>query len=126
MDKHSQPPESRKSSLPRKHHSLVGSLLAIITPAKTGVAREALSEGEIREWMIEKIAEVTGLPVEQVDPRTPFADFGLDSRTAVSMAGELERLLDRELSPTLIWDFPTIDEVAHQLYSASPETDSQK
>jgi acyl carrier protein len=57
---------------------------------------------------------------EQIDIRTPFSDFGLDSRTAVRMSGDLERKLGRRLSPTLFWDFPTIEVLARHLHSGEP------
>lgn len=34
--------------------------------------------------------------------------YGLDSVTAVGLAGELEEWLGRQITPTLIYDYPTI------------------
>ena len=45
----------------------------------------------------------------------PFVDYGLDSVQAVSIVGDLETWLGRSLSPTLIWDFPTIEDLAKHL-----------
>ena len=106
----------------RKHSSLLGSLLAFVTPANRNVEREPLTQAALNEWLILKIADATGMAVDQINIDTTFADFGLDSRTAVSMSTELERLIGRDLPPTLIWDYPTIKEVSKHLLELSSAT----
>jgi acyl carrier protein len=69
----------------------------------------------IETWLVTRIARVLDKHPDEIDVREPFASFGLDSRTAVSLSGELERWLRRRLSPTLIWDHPTIELVAQHL-----------
>lgn len=70
-------------------------------------------EGEIRDFLAERIAaKLTG---EEVDPDRPLEEYGLSSRDAVAIAGELADLLGRELSPTLIWAHPTINQLARVL-----------
>jgi acyl carrier protein len=73
----------------------------------------------IEAWLIKKVATALSLSPDQIDPRETFSSFGLDSRTAVSLSGDLERWLGRRLSPTLVWDYPTIDALAEHLGAAA-------
>jgi len=83
-------------------------------------AAEPPSEQAIQKWLVERIAKALEMGSERIDVETPFARLGLDSRTAVGMSGELERWLGKRLSPTLIWDFPTIAALAHHLHTGEP------
>ena len=47
--------------------------------------------------------------------RRPFAGFGLGSLQAVGLAGDLEDWLGRPLSPTLVYEHPTIEALARHL-----------
>lgn len=84
-------------------------------PARA-VARD---EPEIQEWIVAQVARALDLEVEAVDVQVPFAEYGLDSRTAVGLSGELEDWLGLELSPTLVWDYPTIESMARFLAAES-------
>jgi acyl carrier protein len=84
--------------------------------ARTAI--DAPSRDVIESWLIERIAHVGGLEPHEIDVREPFTSFGLDSRTAVSLSGDLEQWLGRRLSPTLVWDYPSIDLLA--TYLADP------
>jgi acyl carrier protein len=103
--------------------SLFTSLLRMLPGAgakKPSALAEPPSEDAIRQWLVDRIARALELGGERIDVETPFARLGLDSRTAVGISGELERWLGRRLSPTLIWDFPTIAALARHLYSGEP------
>nr|AZF85932.1 type I polyketide synthase [Catenulispora sp.] len=56
----------------------------------------------------EAIAGRMDLAPEAIDPDTVFVDFGISSRDALSLLSELQERLGRDLSPTLLWDYPTI------------------
>jgi acyl carrier protein len=70
---------------------------------------------EIQLWLITKLAMRLGVGPEEMHIDRPLADYGLDSRTALSLSGELEEWLGRELSPTLLWDYPTIEALSAHL-----------
>jgi acyl carrier protein len=103
--------------------SLFTSLLRMLpggAAKKRAAAAEPPSEQAIQEWLVQRIAKALEMGSQRIDVETPFARLGLDSRTAVGMSGELERRLGRRLSPTLIWDFPTIAALARHLHSGEP------
>ncbi|WP_214326407.1 type I polyketide synthase [Nonomuraea sediminis] len=81
-----------------------------------------VGEGEIRRFLAERIA--AKVPGGQVDLDRPLEEYGLSSRDAVGIAGELAELLGRELSPTLVWEYPTIDRLAAAL--SGPPTRNQE
>ncbi len=74
-------------------------------------------EAEIREWLLGKLSSRLGINVDELDVDEPVANYGLDSRTAIRIAGELEDWLEVSLSPTLVWDYPTIGALASYLAS---------
>ena len=89
---------------------------------KNGAAMEpresvapARSRRAIVQWLTERIAGPLGVSPGQIDTGRPLASFGIGSLQAVSLAGELERWLGRELSPVLIYEHPTIDAIAGYL-----------
>ena len=69
----------------------------------------------IRQWLVERVAAHAGVPAAEVDPDRPFLEYGISSRDAVSMAGELEELLDRPVDPTALWQQPTVRKLAEAL-----------
>lgn len=73
------------------------------------------SADEIEAWLIRHLAERLDTSSESIDPCEPFASHGLTSREAVVLSGELEEWLERTLSPTLVWEHPTIRELARFL-----------
>lgn len=75
----------------------------------------SLSEEHIQNWLCAKIADLLGVPADTIDVTLPFSFYGLDSIAAIGLAGELEELVGMKLSPTLTWDYPTIETMARHL-----------
>ncbi|MEU8972949.1 type I polyketide synthase [Streptomyces monashensis] len=69
----------------------------------------------IRRLLIERIAEACQLAEDDVDPALPLREFGLSSREAVELSGELEELLGQTVPATLLWDHPSIDRLVAAL-----------
>ncbi|MGP1384402.1 MAG: acyl carrier protein [Thainema sp.] len=69
----------------------------------------------IELWMIERLANLFQTDINNIDPEVPFDDYGLDSAAAVGLTGELEEWLQRSVSPTLLYDYPTIAGLADYL-----------
>jgi acyl carrier protein len=62
----------------------------------------------IEAWIVTKIAHLLKVSPREIDSREPFTRCGLDSVAAISLAGELSGWLGKDLSPTLVYDYPTI------------------
>ena len=98
-----------------KPGSFLGNLFALVSGPKS--VHKVWTEPELTDWLVNRIAEATDATPNDIELDRPFTDFGLDSRTAVALSSELEQILGRELSPTLIWDYPTIQAVTRYLLS---------
>lgn len=76
---------------------------------------EPPTEAAIRSWLITNIASVVNMDPAQIDIQQTFDNYGLDSLQAVSLSGDLENWLNREISPTVVWDYPTVEQLARHL-----------
>ena len=104
----------------------------VATPPTNGhIERREVRTGSptrdaIAAWLATKVAGPLGILAEEVDTRRPFAGFGIGSLQAVRLAADLEEWLGRKLAPTLAYDYPTIDALAHFLAGEpSPRTVGQ-
>lgn len=80
------------------------------------------SPGEIRGWLLMKLAEVLKTDPGAIDTAAPLTRFGLDSMDAITLSGDLEDWLELRLPSTLLWDYPTIDGIVSFLTEIpSPE-----
>jgi acyl carrier protein len=73
------------------------------------------SEAAIRDWCVDYLARTLDLPDEQIQPDAKFARLGLDSANSVYLIVELEEWLGLELTPNLLFDHPTISDLARYL-----------
>ncbi|RCJ25062.1 phosphopantetheine-binding protein [Nostoc sp. ATCC 43529] len=73
------------------------------------------TETEIQNWLVSYIAELLEVDLDKIDITIPFDRYGLDSSAAMELSGELEDWLGRELAPTLLYDYPTIEALAKNL-----------
>jgi len=73
------------------------------------------SEAAIRDWCIQYLTRTLDLPGQTIDTEMTFARMGLDSANSVFLIVELEDWLGLELTPDLLFEYPTIGELARQL-----------
>ncbi|HEX6047365.1 MAG TPA: beta-ketoacyl synthase N-terminal-like domain-containing protein [Pyrinomonadaceae bacterium] len=69
----------------------------------------------IRTWIVAQIAERVGLDPVELDVRKPLRSYGLDSVANVAITADLGTWLGRDLSPTLIYEHPTIEALVQHL-----------
>ncbi|GLW63544.1 hypothetical protein Arub01_17880 [Actinomadura rubrobrunea] len=74
-----------------------------------------LTAENLRRWLTEHLADRVGIPVAEVDTGRTFESYGLDSRVAVQVSGALEKIVERRLSPGLLYEHPTIDALTAHL-----------
>src|SRR5579864_6980758 len=75
---------------------------------------------EISLWLVKKIASCAQIDTSEISVHESFASYGLSSTDAVSISGELEEWLGKKLQPTLLYNYPTIDLLAHALIDPHP------
>jgi phthiocerol/phenolphthiocerol synthesis type-I polyketide synthase C len=72
--------------------------------------RHATSDArELAAWLASQLSELLGLSLTEIDTSLPFAHYGLDSVHAVRLTAALAEQVGQELSPTLPYEYPTID-----------------
>ncbi|MCB9685488.1 MAG: AMP-binding protein [Alphaproteobacteria bacterium] len=69
-------------------------------------------------WLRATVAEA--LRVDEVAADRPFAELGLDSLQQADIAGRLEVALGRPVTPTLLYDHPTIERLVDALRPEAP------
>jgi acyl carrier protein len=61
----------------------------------------------IEAWLLEWLVGRLGLDAADVSRDRPFAEFGVDSLTAVELSHELEKQFGVPLPPIVAWNYPT-------------------
>jgi acyl carrier protein len=69
----------------------------------------------IQNWMVDWLVRELEVEAQSIDTSKSFADYGLDSVTAVELADALQNWLGVTLSPTLAYEYPTIEFLAQYL-----------
>src|SRR5262249_34435646 len=70
---------------------------------------------EIREWLLSALAQRLGIERQRIDIHAPLAQYGLDSLATVHLAGDLQQWLGYPLSPTLAYEYPSIEQLSQYL-----------
>lgn len=88
-----------------------------------GMPTASRCEAELQGWLIFHLAAALEVDPEAIDVKAPFDRYGLDSYAAVNLVGALEDWLGYELSPTLPYDYPTVESLARHLSDASASSE---
>ncbi|AKT40699.1 type I polyketide synthase [Chondromyces crocatus] len=95
---------------------------------KLGAATPTERQSLLLDHVATEVATVLGRdPTQPLDPNRGFADLGMDSLMAVELKNRLQASLERPLSPTLIFNHPSVTQLADHLVelfadSAPPST----
>jgi acyl carrier protein len=76
------------------------------------VAPGNVTEAEIRDWCIACVRRTMDDPSIAIGPDATFAQMGLDSATSAYFIVELEEWLGCELEPEIVFEHPTIADLA--------------
>jgi acyl carrier protein len=66
----------------------------------------------IERWVIERVAFYLDCHVRDVDRTVPLAETGIDSASAIGLCGDVEDFWQIDADPTLVFDYPTISDIA--------------
>lgn len=84
-------------------------------PPYSLASKELANAEALQELIISLLVE--SLEEEQIDPedidlRQPLGSYGLSSVQALVLLGKLEKQVGFALSPTVLWNYPTIQALA--------------
>ncbi len=82
------------------------------------------SNHSIRDLVIRLLARELKMKAEDINLTAPLIEMGLDSMSALIIAGELEDRWGIRLSTTLLWDCPTAEALILQLRNTLQHNDS--
>ncbi|TDD61169.1 acyltransferase domain-containing protein [Kribbella antibiotica] len=80
-----------------------------------------VSDQELRGFLVERLAQACWVGVGEIDPDRLLNEYGLSSRDAVAITGELSELLDRPLQPESLWRYPTVNQLVRGLIAEGRE-----
>ncbi|UKP00618.1 AMP-binding protein [Nostoc sp. UHCC 0870] len=81
------------------------------------------ASSEIQTWLKTWISQKLRQPISTIDVNKAFADYGMDSVTAIELTQDLQEWLNtsQPLDATIAWNFPTINALANYLGEVSQE-----
>lgn len=88
-------------------------------PVTATAFRQEKSKEEIMGWLAERLATQLGMTAQEVDVQQNFNYYGLDSGDVVQLIRELENWSAKRITPTVAWDYPTIERLAQWLAGES-------
>ncbi|MDQ0751901.1 acyl carrier protein [Streptomyces africanus] len=74
-----------------------------------------LTRAALRDWLVAYLADHLKVAEGEIDTSLTFESYGLDSRVAVQVSGALEKVVERRLSPGLLYEYQTIDDLCGYL-----------
>ncbi len=83
--------------------------------------RNAPTRQEIESWLTMRIARRLRIAPDKVNVFAPFEEFGMSSVDAVEITSALEQRVSRRLSPTAVYNYPTIRALADWLSVEVPQ-----
>ncbi|MEV0061055.1 polyketide synthase Pks13 [Nocardia sp. NPDC050718] len=89
-------------------------------PAQSTPAGD-LSVADLREWLRKWVADATGQSIDAITVDRPMEEFGLASRDALALGGDIEELTGVILTPTVVYQHPTIASLAEVIVNGEPE-----
>lgn len=69
----------------------------------------------VMEWLISLFASELKIDFSQIEVDIPFQDYGLDSVLLAQVLSQVSRVLGDDLSPSIFYEYPTIQLLAVQL-----------
>ena len=118
--------ETRRRYLADEFKVVARSKVEVVSAATTAASAEAEAPNHTRAgitaWVVQALARTLQTSASVIDPSKPFATLGVDSLAATRLAGSLQDWLGRSVSPTLVYDYPTIDALAAHLSGDAPTT----
>ncbi|TQV85971.1 non-ribosomal peptide synthetase/type I polyketide synthase [Aliikangiella coralliicola] len=79
-----------------------------------------------KNWLVKRVAELTGASPAAISCDEEFSALGLDSRSAIGITGEFSQTFDIDVPPTHIYDYPTINQLCSALVESHQMPDTSQ
>ena len=87
--------------------------MSLSNPAST--PQPSYTAKDLQIWLVSLLGELLGLQPAEINIQEPFDNYGLDSTQAMIIAAKVQKLLGFQLSPLLVWHYPTIESLSQRL-----------
>lgn len=77
----------------------------------------------IATWLTHSIAEQLEVAPDEIDVSEPIENYGLDSAQGMIIVSRAEKEFGFEVSPMLLWHYPTINALAERLAEEFTQSD---
>lgn len=94
-------------------------------PTHPNIPLNAIATEDLEQWVVNWLAQKTGIAAEQIPIDAPLDGLGLDSVDLVQLSGELEGWLGKPMPHTLVWEQDHIRGLAKALIAIAKEENSQ-
>lgn len=84
-----------------------------------------MSVAQLREWLRQWVSDATGQPVDHITVDRPMEEYGLASRDAIALSGDIEELTGVMLTATVAYQHPTIASLADRIVNGEPEAPAE-
>ena len=75
------------------------------------------SYSEILDWLLNKLSDISGINKNEIDPDESFDRYGVDSKNAIKLSGELETYLRQVVPPSIAYDYPSPNKLTAFLFA---------
>jgi acyl carrier protein len=90
--------------------------MPMISFARNSDAQPLFSVADIQDWLVSYLAELSQVEPQTINIRDPIENYDLNSAQAMILIAKAEELLGIELSLLLVWHYPTIEALSHQIW----------
>ncbi|MGF1589956.1 MAG: acyl carrier protein [Pleurocapsa sp.] len=77
----------------------------------------------VAAWLVDNLAEQLEVEPNEIDKCKPLENYGLDSAQGMIIVSRAEKQFGFEISPMLLWYYPTIEALAERLGEELTESD---
>jgi len=81
---------------------------------------------DVKNWLTTRIATLLKYDESEISATENFSSFGIDSVSAIAIINDLSVYVDKTLSPTMIWNYPSIEKLAIELEAMLNSTNDNK
>jgi acyl carrier protein len=74
-----------------------------------------VSSNDIQTWIVEYLSTLLEVDPKSIKVSLSFDRYGLDSSATIALTSDLSDWLNREIDPTITYDYPTIESLSNYL-----------
>lgn len=88
------------------------------------LTQDSPTQESIQTWLVGQLSQQLGIDADEVDVEARLDSFGLDSARALGMMSQAEKELGFQVSPILLWHYPTIASLSERLLEECEESET--